>query len=83
MQILMKVRGLLDIIKREEKLHHSYALQTTLASTLLLDSVCTPYLDLQVALWHGPQLCQKSCLSPRQLWVLGEELEHVIHRVKL
>lgn len=79
----MKVRGLLDIIKREEKLHHFCALQTTLAPTLLLDPVCAPYLDLQVALWDGPQLCQKSYLSPRQLCFLGEELEHMIHRVKL
>lgn len=78
----MKVRGLLDIIEREEKLHHSCALQTALAPTLLLDPVCAPYLDLQVALWDGPQLCQKSCLCPRQLWFL-EELEHMIHRVKL
>jgi len=79
----MKVRGLLDVIKREEKLHHSLALQTTLALTLLLDPVCAPYLDLQVALWDGPQLCQKSCLSARQLFSLEEELEHMIHRVKL
>lgn len=78
----MKVRGLLDIIRREEKIHHSCALQTALAPTLLLDQVCTPYLDLHIVLWDGPQLHQKSCLSPRQLCFL-DELEHMIHRVKL
>lgn len=79
----MKVRGLLDVVKREEKLHPSSALQTALPCTLLLDPLCAPYLDRQVALWDGPQLCQKSRLSPRQLGFLGEELEHMIHRVKV
>lgn len=78
----MQVRGLLDITKTEEKIHHFSALQTTLAPKLLLDAVCTPYLDLHIVLWDGPQLHQKSCLSPRQLCFL-DEVEHMIHRVKL
>lgn len=79
----MEVRGLLDVMEGEEKLHCCGAAQTALAPTPILDPVCAPYLQLQVALWDGPQLCQKSYLHPRQLWLLGEEVEHVIHRVKL